>query len=61
MTLLEVHANLVRPGWAPLLVVLLIGVAMVFLFFSMRRQVRKINIPGSTTETDEHPAPRPPA
>ena len=65
MTLLDVDPNLVRPGWTPLLIVALLGVLMVFLFLSMRRQFRKINVPpgpnsgrGDTGDED-HPAPRP--
>jgi flagellar biosynthesis component FlhA len=42
MILLDVDPNIVRPGWTPLFVVLLLAVAMVFLYFSMRKQFRKI-------------------
>jgi hypothetical protein len=41
---LEVDPGTARPGWAALVVVLLLAVAVVFLYFSMRRQFRKINI-----------------
>jgi hypothetical protein len=50
MILLEVDPNLVKPGWTALIVVILLSLAMVFLFFSMRRQFRKINIEPSDTE-----------
>jgi protein-S-isoprenylcysteine O-methyltransferase Ste14 len=55
MILLDVDPNIVRPGWTPLFVVLLLAVAMVFLYFSMRKQFRKISVPkedGSDTAED---------
>ena len=42
MILLDVDPNLVKPGWTALLVVILLGIAMVFLYLSMRKQFRKI-------------------
>jgi hypothetical protein len=42
-TLLDVDPNLVRPGWTPLIVIVLLGIALVLLFLSMRRQFRKLN------------------
>jgi hypothetical protein len=41
---LDVDPSLVRPGWTAFVVVLLLAIAVVFLFFSMRRQFRKINV-----------------
>jgi protein-S-isoprenylcysteine O-methyltransferase Ste14 len=41
---LDVDPSTVRPGWIAFVVVLLLAIALVFLFFSMRRQFRKINI-----------------
>lgn len=41
---LDVDPSLVRPGWTAFVVILLLAIAMVFLFFSMRRQFRKINV-----------------
>jgi hypothetical protein len=49
MILLEVDPNVVKPGWTPLLITLLLAVAMVFLYLSMRKQFRKIR----TLEDDE--------
>jgi hypothetical protein len=49
MIFLDVDPNIVRPGWAPLFVVLLLAAAMVFLYFSMRKQFRKIRTPGDET------------
>ena len=45
MILLDVDPNVVKPGWTALVVTLLLAVAMVFLFLSMRKQFRKISIP----------------
>ena len=58
MILLEVDPNVVKPGWTPLVVTLLLGIAMVLLFLSMRRQFRKISIPREG-EVDD-PPPRTP-
>lgn len=43
----------VRPGWTPLLIVLAMGAFVVFLFFSMRKQLRRINVPGDPQGTPE--------
>ena len=45
MILLDVDPNVVEPGWAPLLITILLGIVMVFLYFSMRKQFRKIRMP----------------
>ncbi|HJQ89057.1 MAG TPA: hypothetical protein VJ820_16535 [Propionibacteriaceae bacterium] len=62
MILLEVDPNVVRPGWTPLLVTLLLLAAMVFLYLSMRKQFRKIRTPeDDETESAEDPtSERPP-
>ncbi|MCW2809949.1 MAG: hypothetical protein JWP61_407 [Friedmanniella sp.] len=44
MILLDLDPNVVKPGWTPLLITIGIAVAMVFLFLSMRRQFRRINV-----------------
>ncbi len=49
---LDVDPSTVRPGWIAFVVVLLLAIALVFLFFSMRRQFRKINI-GDPEEPSE--------
>lgn len=46
MILLEIDPNIVKPGWTPLLITIAIAAVMVFGFFSMRRQFRRINVPG---------------
>jgi hypothetical protein len=60
MILLELDPNLVKPGWTPLIVTLLLGVAVFLLFLSMRRQFRKISIPRSDELEDENEDPSAP-
>ena len=59
MIFLELDPNVVRPGWTALVVTVLLAAAMVFLYFSMRKQFRKINIPRQETD-DKPPAPTEP-
>jgi hypothetical protein len=49
----------VRPGWIPLVIVLLLGAFIAFLYFSMKKQLGKIDIPDDTTATsaDDEPGP----
>jgi protein-S-isoprenylcysteine O-methyltransferase Ste14 len=54
VSLLELDPNVVKPGWTALIVILLLAVAMVLLYLSMRRQFRKITIPRQ--EPDDQPA-----
>jgi hypothetical protein len=56
MILLEVDPDLVKPGWTPLIITVLLGIAVVLLFVSMRRQFRKISIPRED-EVDDVEAP----
>jgi hypothetical protein len=37
--------NSVVAGWIPLVLIAVLAAAMVFLFFSMRKQMRRIDIP----------------
>jgi hypothetical protein len=62
MILLEVDPNVVKPGWMPLLITLLLLGAMVFLYLSMRKQFRKIRTPeDEESDNAEDPASeRPP-
>ncbi len=53
MILLEVDPNLVKPGWTALIVTGLLALAMVVLFLSMRKQVRKIKIEPAESEQPE--------
>lgn len=43
--LLEVDPNLVKPGWGALVLTLLLAAAIALLMISMRRQMRKIQVP----------------
>jgi hypothetical protein len=60
---LDVDPSTVRPGWIAFVVILLLAIALVFLFFSMRRQFRKINVgdpeepsqPGATSTSGRDP------
>jgi hypothetical protein len=45
MMLLDIDPNLVKPGWTPLLITIVLAAVMVLLFLSMRRQFGKINLP----------------
>lgn len=44
MILLDIDPNVVKPGWAPLVILVALGIVMVFLFLSMRKQFRKISV-----------------
>ena len=50
MIILDVDPNIVRPGLTPLFITLLLAAAMVFLYFSMRKQFRKIRTPDDIDE-----------
>ena len=41
--LLDLDPNVVKPGWTPLLITLGLGLVIVLLFLSMRRQFRRID------------------
>ena len=43
MTLLDLDPNVVKPGYIPLLITLGLGLVMVLLFRSMRRQFRRVD------------------
>jgi hypothetical protein len=60
MILLELDPDVVKPGWTPLIITLLLGIAMVFLYRSMRKQFRKINIPREKADK-EPPEPEDPS
>jgi hypothetical protein len=45
MMLLEVDPNLVRPGWTPLLVIVVLGIVLFFLGRSMLKQFGRIDVP----------------
>ncbi|HSU37143.1 MAG TPA: hypothetical protein VLJ88_15915 [Propionibacteriaceae bacterium] len=56
MSVLELDPNVVQPGWTPLIITVVLGLAVVALYFSMRKQFRKITIPVSETDQPD-PAP----
>lgn len=47
----------VRPGWIPLIIVLLLGAFIAFLYFSMRKQLGKIDIPEGGVPTHQSDGP----
>ena len=60
----DIDPNVVKPGWTPLIITILLALAMVGLFISMRRQFRRIDTNqaagsfGGSGETAE-PEPQP--
>ena len=67
MMLLEVDPNLVRPGWTPLLVIVLLGIVLFFLGRSMLKQFGRIDVPadhsadpatGDAASSDAHSGTR---
>lgn len=59
LPLVETDAS-VRPGWIPLLIVLALGAFIAFLYFSMKKQLGKIDFtedPGDETENGDSPTP----
>ncbi len=57
--LLAIDPNLVRPGWTPLLILIALALVVVGLAFSMRRQFRKINVPGDPRRPADGGRPTP--
>ncbi len=45
MFLLDLDPNIVKPGWTPLVITVVLGVVLVLLYLSMKRQVRRISVP----------------
>lgn len=65
MFFLEVNPSVVRPGWTPLIITILLGAAIAVLMWSMRRQMRKIQVPrrdelGDAEQGGQAPAPENP-
>ncbi|GAB2568601.1 hypothetical protein [Microlunatus antarcticus] len=44
LTLLDLDPNIVKPGWIPLLITIGLAAVMVLLFFSLRKQFRRIDV-----------------
>lgn len=65
MIFLEVDPNVVKPGWTPLIITILLAAAIVLLMLSMRRQMRKVRVPhrdavsgaGAAAPTEESDSP----
>jgi hypothetical protein len=54
---LDLDPSVIKPGWTPLIVIILLAVVMVFLYLSMRRQFRKIRVAqDGTAEAEESSA-----
>jgi hypothetical protein len=45
MIFLDVDPSVVKPGWTPLIITILLAGVIVLLMISMRRQIRKIKAP----------------
>ena len=45
MTILDIDPNVVKPGWTPLIIILVLAAVMVLLYRSMRHQFSKISVP----------------
>jgi hypothetical protein len=64
LALLDLDPNIVKPGWIPLLITIALAAVMVLLFFSLRKQFRRIDThfpaqPGVTdAEATKDPAPK---
>jgi hypothetical protein len=55
MFFLEVDPSVVKPGWTPLIITILLAAAIVLLMISMRRQIRKIRAPHRDEIEDSAP------
>ena len=53
MSLLDLDPNVVKPGWTALIITILLALALVLLYLSMRRQFRKINIDREETDVEQ--------
>lgn len=60
MMLLDIDPNLVKPGWLPLVILIVLALVMVPLYLSMRRQFQKINVPGDSFQAEDQASPAPP-
>ncbi|MBA8794545.1 hypothetical protein FHX74_002164 [Friedmanniella endophytica] len=51
MTVFDIDPNVVKPGWTPFIITLVLAAVMVVLYRSMRRQFRRIGDLPSDEET----------
>ena len=56
MIFLQVDPNVVKPGWTPLIITILLAAAITLLMLSMRRHMRRISAP-YRDEVDESTSP----
>ena len=59
LALLDLDPNIVKPGWIPLLITIALAAVMVLLFFSLRKQFRRIDVSQSQPGVDEPEATKP--
>jgi hypothetical protein len=45
MIVLDVDPSVVKPGWTPLVITILLAAAIALLMISMRRHMRKVSLP----------------
>ena len=57
LALLDLDPNIVKPGWIPGVITLALAAVMVLLFFSLRKQFRRIdtNFPTQPGAADPEP------
>ena len=62
LALLDLDPNIVKPGWIPLLITIALAGVMVLLFFSLRKQFRRIDNhfqpDGAEPEPVKDPSPK---
>jgi hypothetical protein len=58
--LLDLDPNIVKPGWTPLLITVALAAVMVLLFFSLRKQFRRIDVSRSQPGVTDAEAVRTP-
>ena len=64
LALLDLDPNIVKPGWIPLLITIGLAAVMVLLFFSLRKQFRRIDVsqsqpqPVDDVEAAKTPTPK---
>ena len=59
MILLELDPTVVKPGWTPLVITVVLAIVVVLLVLNMRKQLRKIDLPHQGDLDAEEPTPPP--
>lgn len=52
MIWMDIDPNVVKPGWTPLIITIVLAAIIVGLFFSMRRQFRRIDVTQAQPSAD---------